>query len=77
MKLGFELVELKAESLTSGALSGLWVLCVVRPTTEVANNYDWNSFQHKFEKESQITTKENHEIEGFYMIHDQTEENEI
>lgn len=66
---GFDLIEMKTESISSPQVAGMWVICLVRPTSAKAASLKWDDFQERHSNSSTKTPTEN-PIEGFYYIHD-------
>lgn len=67
---GFELVDMKTQSISSAHTAGMWVLCVVRPTNLKAEKMNWDNFQEKLASDTSLEAKQKNAIDGFYYIHE-------
>lgn len=67
---GFEVIDIKTQSLSNANTAGMWVLCLVRPTNKKAEAMNWDNFQEQVARDTSSQARQKNAIDGFYYIHE-------
>ena len=74
LALGFEVLDIKTQSIASNRTQGMWVVFLVRATNDVANEMNFENFEEKFSHKLSNEVKAKIEIDGLYYIKDHNDD---